>query len=345
MFALVIWLISFFIHTTIWYLVSHILPFGFVPQSELIPNFHLPNFLSFWLNFDGLRYLDLSQHGYIYTLTVFFPILPIFIHIISFLVHNVAQSGLIFCNSCFIGFLYFLPKALKKHNLPNITHFLLIYPTSFFFHAIYTESLFYLLLILGLLTDHFLFYFLLGITRLNGLFSIFFLPRKKTIWPILGLSAYLIYLQIQFHDFLAFIHIQKIFGVQRQGNFILLPQVYYRYFKILFHSDFNIPYLISLIELLMFTLVFFVLLYEFKKQLSKPKSLRFNLAIFSLINLLLPTLTGSFSAIPRYSLLCISQFFVYAEIKNKILKYGVFGIFLILHLILFSLFSRGYFVS
>lgn len=347
----IFWLFSFALHTSLWLISTNFIPVGFVPGGELISSYHLPSFLNFWFHFDGLRYIEIARYGYIYTYTVYFPFFSIFIRILTFLTANFGLSALLISNLSFFYFLYLYHFKLSKY-LPNILPWLLVYPTSFYFHTAYTESLFFLLLTISLILTispranlSVISLIAYGATRLNGLFSIFYLPKKYLAFPVIGFSLYLIYLQLHFGDFLSFIHVQKIFGPQRQGSLVLLPQIYYRYFKILLTASHNLQYFISLLELITFSFVFIVLVYELKNSFTKKNSLRFNLAIFSLANLIVPTLSGSFSSIPRYSLLSISQFFVYSETKNRFYKLILAIIFMMLHLILFILFARGYFVS
>ncbi len=347
----IFWLLSFALHTFIWFTSTKFIPIGFVPGGELISSYHLPSFLNFWFHFDGLRYIEIARYGYIYTYTVYFPFFPTLIRTLAFLASNFGLSTLLISNLSFFYFLYLYRSKLNKH-LANILPWLLIYPTSFYFHTAYTESLFFLLLIISLILTisqrsnlSALALIAYGATRLNGLFSVLYLPKKYLPLPLLGFTFYLLYLQLHFGDFLSFIHVQKIFGPQRQGSLVLLPQIYYRYFKILLTASHNLQYFVSLLELITFSFVFVIVIYELKNSFTKKNSLRFNLAIFSLANLIIPTLSGSFSSIPRYSLLSLSQFFVYSEIKNRIYKSALAFIFIVLHITLFILFARGYFVS
>jgi len=69
------------------------------------------------------------------------------------------------------------------------------------------------------------------------------------------------------------------------------------------------------------------------------------LDLFSFANLLLPTLTGTFSSIPRYSLFSISIFIYLGQLKNNYIKYLILIIFVILHILLLGYFTQGYFIS
>ncbi|MBU1127112.1 hypothetical protein KKF11_02105, partial [Patescibacteria group bacterium] len=116
---------------------------------------NLINPILFWnrANFDGMHYLSIAKHGYGIYQQAFFPLYPKLIALLSpvFLGRDLLTAlfinfvGLFF--ACF--FFYRLAKldfSLKVSRRALI--FLLIFPTAFYFSAIYTESLF-LMLILG----------------------------------------------------------------------------------------------------------------------------------------------------------------------------------------------------
>jgi len=70
-----------------------------------------------------------------------------------------------------------------------------------------------------------------------------------------------------------------------------------------------------------------------------------SLNIFSFTNLLLPTLTGTFSSIPRYSLFSLSFFLYLSQLQSKRIKVGLAVVFITLQIVLLSLFVQGYFVG
>jgi len=75
------------------------------------------------------------------------------------------------------------------------------------------------------------------------------------------------------------------------------------------------------------------------------KKIRPSFLIFSLFALLIPTLSGTFSGLPRYLLVIFPIFLTLNFIKAKWFKpvYIIFG--LILQFVLFLFFSRGYFIA
>ncbi len=105
--------------------------------------------LNGWANVDAGWYLSIAQHGYAHRYSeAFFPLYPL-------AVHAVAQSGLGYTLAgvtlsliCFVAaamLLYRLTAdALGPRTALWTVVFLSIAPTSFFFQAVYTESLFLL---------------------------------------------------------------------------------------------------------------------------------------------------------------------------------------------------------
>jgi hypothetical protein len=211
------------------------------------------------------------------------------------------------------------------------TAFLLLFPTAFFFSAVYTEGLFFMLMSMSL----YFFYskkkngaavsgFLLALTRLIGVFvSIPFITEaiykkgklnfSQIKWPLviiapfIGLGLYMVYLFATTGDPLYFFTAQPSFGANRSTHLILLPQVYYRYIKI-----------------------FLILL---------------GISLFSLINIVLPTLTGTLSSIPRYALMSWASFMYLGNLKNYYAKISIALIFFIFQIIVASYFIQGYFVG
>lgn len=75
------------------------------------------------------------------------------------------------------------------------------------------------------------------------------------------------------------------------------------------------------------------------------KKVRPSYLIFSFISFIIPTLTGTFSSMPRYVLVLFPIFIVLALIENKYLRYFIFSIHIILLFICTMLFTRGYWIA
>jgi Gpi18-like mannosyltransferase len=152
----------------IYFLAWQILMFALVKLADVVlpyqPSF--PYFeelvnsgLSKWLysraNFDGVHYLGIAKNGYLgtYLIQAFFPVYPFLIKILSLVIHSDILSGLIISNLSLLGCLYFGYKLANHYfNERTANHWLLLlltFPTSFFLGAVYTESLFLLLILAG----------------------------------------------------------------------------------------------------------------------------------------------------------------------------------------------------
>ena len=104
-------------------------------------------------NFDGVHYLRIAQDGYAYQFTqAFFPLYPFLVRLISYLTFgNFLVAALLLSNLAFLAGLLLFYKLVKKNYDEKIAFwsclFLLAFPTSFYFGAVYTEGLFFLLII------------------------------------------------------------------------------------------------------------------------------------------------------------------------------------------------------
>ncbi len=115
--------------------------------------------ISPWANFDGVYYLLIAEEGYTVN-AGFFPLFPLAINFIASIFGNTLPfSEIQYFTALFLISIFFLISLIlfyklvrldyKKHTAMWSFIFLLLFPTSFFFAAIYSESLFLLLLILS----------------------------------------------------------------------------------------------------------------------------------------------------------------------------------------------------
>jgi len=344
------------------------LPFkpSFPYSDTILSQFGHPLLWS-WANFDGVHYLMLAKDGYAYGLTqAFFPGYFILIRIVNFLLNNYLISALLISHICFILALAVFYKLLRIDYSDKIAKraiiFVSLFPTSFYFLTAYTESLFLLLLLLS-------FYYLrqarlnkvglwgIGLS-LSRIIGVFIVPSillelknnktninwKKVIWillPSLGLFSYMAYLWIKFKDPFLFAHVQSSFGAGREtGKLVLLYQVIWRYVKMIFTVDKNNPiYFTVWLEMLASLYSVGLLIWGYAKKV-RPSYL-----LFSFLSFLLPTLTGTFSSMPRYILVLFPIYIVLATIKNKYIQYLILSIHFILLFICTMLFTRGYWIA
>ncbi len=316
-----------------------------------------------WANMDGVHYLSIAQNSYFQYEQAFFPLYPLMVRVIGNLIGGkYLYSSLLISHASFLmGLIIFYKLSIKIFSV-DIARWavigLLLFPTSFFFVSVYTEGLFFFLIMACFYFFYERNWFLTGVfggfataTRLVGIFilpALFFnwiKEKKRSLSAFLGivfsssgLALYMFYLWNNYGDPLLFFHVQPAFGAGRSGgNIILLPQVIYRYLMIFFTARLSLDYLVALFE-------FFILFFAFYLLIKNFKKIPLSFQIFAWFSLLLPTLTGSLSSLPRYSL-TIFPIFLALAFENKIFKFIYLILSSILLFLLTSLFFRGYFVS
>lgn len=317
-----------------------------------------------WANFDGENYLSIAKYGFLFVGQAFFPLYPLIIRFFG----SGIWAGLLISNLSFLIALIGLYKLIKLDYPEKIARLsillLLLFPTSFYFGSVYSESMFLALVVWSFYCfrkEKYLLSGLLGMfasaTRVIGILLLPVLlieaikKQKKLIlkhYPLaiisFGLIAYMMYLWRVSGDSLAFIHSLPSFGEQRSSVPILFPQVFYRYvFKIL-------PNLNYLYFPIVFTTVLeFVtaLLFLCFSVLSFFR-LRLSYSVFLLLGYLIPTLSGSFSSLPRYVLVLFPAFILlalWAEKLSRPFRIVFYGILFIGLAVASAMFLRGYWVS
>jgi hypothetical protein len=159
------------------------------------------------------------------------------------------------------------------------------------------------------------------------------------IFGVTGLLTYMIYLQMKYSDALMFLHVQSNFGAERSsGALILLPQVFYRYFKIFISlGPTQMRFYNALFELVFTCLAFYFLILAFRKI-----KLGYWISIFGM--LIVPTLTGTLSSMPRY-ILTAFILFPFVVLKLRKVYWPVVVVMSLLEIICIVLFTRGYWVA
>lgn len=157
----------------------------------------------------------------------------------------------------------------------------------------------------------------------------------------LGLLLYMLYLYVDFSDPLYFWHAQPVFGAARTGGEIILPpQVVWRYIKILFTVSPNHYHFWTAIgEFAAFIVSCFLLVVAHKKKI------RTSYLIFSWLLILVPTLTGTFSSLPRYVLLAFPMFIVLGLIKHRSIQNAILVVSCILLCLYLVHFVRGWWTA
>ncbi len=202
------------------------------------PDFPLLDAVARW---DSGFYLEIAKYGYAFSLNeisnvAFFPLYPLLLAIFTPVFGDAVIAGTIISHACLFAALFYL-EALTREQLSVATArvaltTLCFFPTTFFFSAVYTESLFFLCVVatfyyaqrqafaLASLTA-----LLASSTRLIGVvlcvvlwLELWSSGRKQWHWmfvPLLAVVSYAIFLQHLFADPIAFWTVQPAFG--RQG--------------------------------------------------------------------------------------------------------------------------------
>lgn len=336
--------------------------------------FHVAPELFSWANFDGEHYLSIAVFGYKFLEQAFFPVFPMLISFLakpfspdtlSFLVNSVIV-GLFVSNVAFILALFVLYKLILldyKRKIAYLTLIVLfVFPTSFYLGALYNESLFLLFTLLSFYFARRGNWFLASIfgvvSSATRVFGFLLLPAlvleaisqkvsfKKWFWIIfipLGLFAYMFYQYINFGDPLAFYNLQTVVGEQHQKGIVLLPQVYYRYIKMLLTVDMVNPIYQTIVLEFLTGVAFFIL-----PILGFFQKVRYSYLFYALAGFLLPTVQGSFSSVPRYLLILFPSFLVISLLllkTNIVLRMLILTVSLVLLSIESILFFRGYWVA
>ncbi len=156
-----------------------------------------------------------------------------------------------------------------------------------------------------------------------------------------GILSFMTYLQLEFNDPLYFLHVQSEFGAGRSEKLVLYPQVVWRAIKILFtYRPIDFKYWAFIQEAVVGIGGMALLLAGFRR-------IRPSYWLFSFFAFLIPTLTGTFSSMPRYVLVCFPLFMWLGQLisKNQTTRFFylvISGTLLIINTILFV---QGYWIA
>lgn len=354
----------------------------FAYGQDRLSQYGMDRWLYSWGNFDGVHYLTIVEKGYLGTglIQAFFPLYPIFAWIINVPIQNTIASSLIVSNGATITALILLFLLTKKAFSTAVAWYtvgaLLVFPTSFFLFATYSESLF-----LTFVLATFWFYSqkrwaLMSIciaaasaTRLVGVFLVpailfeiifenkFSFPTFNqiknnchkhfksicfTLVGSVGLLLYMAYLWKTFGDPIYFWHVQEEFGGGREEKIILLPQTIWRYIKIFMTVPFNLRWFIYVEEMFFGVIPLCIVAYFWLKK----RLISHSWALFSIFALVLPTVTGTFSSMPRYALVAFPLYVFLGIAYNRYPKLRWLMVLSVLVLLFNTvLFIQGYWVA
>lgn len=334
----------------------------------------LPFFISVWGNFDGYHYMEIAQRGYQSLEQGFFPFFPILIRLSTIMFQiPLIISAQIISNLSFIASLFVMNKLLvydKKGKLFNLMALIIIFfPTSFFYGAVYNDSLFLFFATLTIYLARRKNWFLSSLTgmfatltRLNGLALFFFIIFEyvgSNNWKLknfnfkeiiknkiyfvflipLGFISYLFYINNIFNSWKMLFSSMNVWN-QDKLTFPLI--VFWRYFKIIvLYPTFHLNYWVALFELLMVVFYIGLLFYSYKK-------IRLSYWVLFALSILIPSLTGTFQGMPRYGLHLFPMYLsisLYLKYSRFFIKFLYFAVSIILLIFALTLFTRGYFVA
>lgn len=123
---------------------------AFILLSDTYPDSILS---ALWYTWDAQHYVELAQYGYTSSTEdernlqiVFFPLYPYAIRLVAFIVGDYILAGLIVSNLAFAGAVIYLFKLVRleydEEDAFRAGIYMSIFPTAYFLHAVYTESLF-----------------------------------------------------------------------------------------------------------------------------------------------------------------------------------------------------------
>ncbi len=148
----------------------------------------LRGWLEIWDRWDSINYQKLAEFGYLATdemrpRLVFYPLYPWAIRFLTFVTHDYLVSAFIISTIASLAMAIVFYRLVSLEHTPQLAEravwFLFIFPTSYFLHIGYTESLFLLLAISSVLAARRQLWLLAGVlgaltclTRVNGLLLI-----------------------------------------------------------------------------------------------------------------------------------------------------------------------------
>ena len=131
--------------------------FSFAVQSVTAATDSKVNWMEIWNRWDAVHYLRLAEKGYVSTgegsvSIVFYPLYPWLVRVAAFVTQNYLAAAFVVSGIASVAAGLLLQRLVRADESEavarNSVWFLFIFPTSYFLHIGYTESLF-LALILG----------------------------------------------------------------------------------------------------------------------------------------------------------------------------------------------------
>lgn len=339
-------------------LAYFVLPEHFAPL-DFIAKFWQSNFIYWSLtNFDGEHYLAIAKYGYQlrsgFPQSAFFPLFPLLIKAMTFIVHDYYLAALIVSQLALWVALVYLFRWTRLLHLSDIRLPLLLSSGTIFLASIYTEPLFIMLAVMTMYFSERKWWgravmttILATATRVNGIFLVIFLLVKMikskqsplytilhTLYSSSGLFVYMFYLYGKFGDALSWFHAQGAWGKAVATSPLTTLVAYLRALTLDFAPD--LTHLTVAIEVFVTAIALLLFLSLLRRSL-----LDLSYWLYLAGNLALPLLTGSLGSMPRFFLTLFPLLVAVSGLSKptKTLYYissiafGAIGI---------TLFTRGY---
>jgi hypothetical protein len=302
-----------------------VIPVNPAQTAHYLSELHNP--LSFTANWDGPNYLRIAKFGYSSTGdTNFFPLYPLLIHIVNYIIGSPLISGLLISWASFIGAIYYYLKISKllfdiKDNLESLRSaaFFMLFPSAVFMFVVYSEGLFAFLALGAIYHALKRKYLLSGLflmfstaTHITGLFVMvlvagILLEEKVELRRIvlnliissLGIVAYMFYLLEKFHQPIAFLTSQKSHGWLKSGPTNLITSA-------------------EFLNVVFVVLLLISAAYWYKRRVS--------FSIYSLLFILIPLIGRQYGGFNRYVLMAFPlplMFYEFLRNKKSAYAYGL----------------------
>jgi Gpi18-like mannosyltransferase len=311
--------------------------------------------LAVWGRWDAVHYLDIATQGYQGTDMAFFPLYPILIRIVGSLAGNHLVAGLLISNATFFFGLLYLYKLLEHEYDRAVARraifYVSIFPTSVFFSAVYTESLFFMLTVAS-------FYYMRGrrwwlaaalgllaaLTRVEGVLLIvpFVIEWLSQPQPLraralgglaagllipLGLAVYMAYLWVLRADPLYFSHVQIHWNRHLAPPWVSVANAFGKVLhatgaQVVAHQSLEIAFTALMIGVL----------------IAGWHALRPSYIAYMGLSILVPMSTSNLMSMPRFALVLFPMFAILARwgerpwVNNVILAFSLplLGLFTVL---------------
>jgi Gpi18-like mannosyltransferase len=345
-----------------------------VPLYHIKPdNILLDVFGSRW---DTGFYLSIAEEGYKYQgvelpSVAFFPLLPLLIRLVSSIIGDPLVSGILISNTALFFAMILLYLLVDQEFGEDIARravwYMLIFPTSFFGSAIYTESLFLLGTIGALYLARKRFWesaALSGVlTALTRFLGILLAPLLLIEWWMqrrtspkdqrpslfaavaglvvpLGTIAYMLYLNAAFGDPLAFANAAEVWGRQPQTPWVTLTDLFQRppegWAAGILAGHIQIDNWLDLLIVILFLILGIVLL----------KRRRWAEGVFVLLGALLPLSSGLLMSQRRYMWVLFPAFILLARWgENEWVDRTLNVIFILMLAVFTAMYANGYWVG